>query len=70
MIMTDFVLYVEKKKRYDTETLSIDRVLNKEHLWKNTENEHQKLVPGPFLILVNNSKQPLHEKNSFKNKIF
>ena len=30
----------------------------------------KKLAPDPFLILVNNSKQPLHAKNSFKNKIF
>ena len=28
---------------------------------------HQKLVPDPFLILVNNPKQPLHARNSFKN---
>ena len=27
---------------------------------------HQKLVPDPFLILVNNPKQLLHAKNSFK----
>ena len=25
--------------------------------------------PSPFLILVNNSKQPLHPRNSFKNKV-
>ena len=31
---------------------------------------HQKLVPDPFLILVNNPKQLLHAKNSFENKIF
>ena len=31
---------------------------------------HQKLVPDPFLILVNNTKQPLHARNSFKNKIY
>ena len=30
----------------------------------------QNLVSDPFLILVNNPKQPLHAKNSFKNKIF
>ena len=30
---------------------------------------HQKLVPDPFLILVKNPKQPLHARNSFKNKI-
>ena len=31
---------------------------------------NQKLVPDPFLVLVNNPKQPLHARNSFKNKIF
>ena len=35
-----------------------------------TENMHQKLVPDPCFILVNNAKQPLHARNSFKNKIF
>ena len=29
---------------------------------------HQKLVPEPFLILVNKPNQPLHARNSFKNK--
>ena len=29
---------------------------------------HQKLVPDPFFILVNNPKQPLPAKNYFKNK--
>ena len=41
------------EKRHDTKTLSIDRVLNKEHLnKKHTENVHQKLYPDPLLILV------------------
>ena len=31
---------------------------------------HQKLPPDPFLILLNNPKQPLHTINSFKNKVF
>ena len=31
---------------------------------------HQKLIPDPFLILVNNPKQPLHARNSFTNQIF
>ena len=30
----------------------------------------KKLVPDPFLILVNNPKQPLHARNSFRNRIF
>ena len=34
------------------------------------ENVHQKLVPDPLLILVNNPKQPLHARNFFKSKIF
>ena len=34
------------------------------------ENVPQKLVSDPFLILVNNPKQPLHARNSFKIKIF
>ena len=43
--------------------------------WKNhgkiiAENMHQKLVPDPFLILVNNTKQSLHARNYFTNKIF
>ena len=29
---------------------------------------YQKLVRDPFLILVNNPKQPLHARNSFENK--
>ena len=34
-LITYFVWYLEKEKRYDIETLSIDRVLNKEHFyWK------------------------------------
>ena len=57
--------------RYDIETLSADRVLNKKtFLWKNhAEDVHQKLVPDPLLILVNNPRQPLHARNSFKSKI-
>ena len=51
--------------------LSIYRLLNKTILWKNhAENLHQYLIPDPFLIMVNNQKQPLDARNSFKNKIF
>ena len=31
-LMTDFVWYLEKEKRYDIETLPIDRVFNKQKL--------------------------------------
>ena len=33
-------------------------------------NVHQKLVPNPYHILVNNLKQLLHARNFFKRKIF
>ena len=48
------------------------RVLNKEkNFWKKmAENVYQKLVPDPFLILVNSKKWPMHASNSFENKIF
>ena len=36
----------------------------------NTENVKEKLVPDPFIILVNNRKQLLHARNYFKSKIF
>ena len=71
-LITHFVWYLEKEKSSDIETLSIDRVLNKEHFYgkKHAEKVHQKLVPDPSFILVNNPNQPLLARNSFKNKIF
>ena len=67
-----FLWYLEKGKRYDNESLSIGRVLNKEHFFlkSHAENMHQKLVPDLYLVLVNNPKQPLHARNSFRNKKF
>ena len=34
------------------------------------KNVDQKLVPDPFLILLNNLKQPLDARNYFINRIF
>ena len=34
------------------------------------ENVYQRLFPDPFLTSGNNTKKPLHARNSFKNKIF
>ena len=67
-----FVWYLEKDKRHDIETLSIDRVPNKEHFYgKIIQKMCTKSYPRtPFLILVNNLKQPLHSRNYFKKKIF
>ena len=31
---------------------------------------HQKLAPGLFLVLLNNPKQLLHARNSFKKRYF
>ena len=71
-LITHFVWYLEKEKRYDLETLSIDRVLNKEHFYGKTVQRicTKSPLPDPFLILVNNPKHPLHARNSFRNKIF
>ena len=43
-----------------------------EHVYQKLvlENVHQKLVPDPFFILVNNPKQQLLERNSFKMRYF
>ena len=71
-VITHFVWHLENGKRYDTVTLSIDRLLKKgTFLWENhAENARkmdQKLAPDQFLILVSNQKQPLHARNSFKS---
>ena len=61
-LITHFVWYLEKEKRYDIETLPIDGV----SFYRNhAENLQQKLVPDFFKILVNNPKQPLHVRNYF-----
>ena len=62
-VVTYFVWYLEKEIRCDVETLSIDRVLNTEHfLWKNyAENEHQKLAPDPYLILLTQNSHCMQE---------
>ena len=70
-LIIHLVWYLEKEKRCDIETLSIDRVLNKEHFYgKYAEHMHQKLVPDPLLILVNNPKHSLHAINFFEKRYF
>ena len=67
-VITYFVWYLlEKKKRYDTETLSIVTALNKEHFYakNHAENVQQMLFPDSFLILVNKSKQLIACKKIF-----
>ena len=72
-LITNFVWYLEKEIRCDSDTLFIDRELNMygTFLWKNhAENVHQKLDLELFLILLNNAKQPFQARNPFKNKVF
>ena len=70
--VTHFVWHPKKEKRYDIDTLSIDRVLNKERFyWKIMQKMCTRgFSQIPFLTLVGNPKKPLHAKNSFKNKVF
>ena len=63
-LIIHLVWYLEKKIRYYLETLSTDRVFNKEHF----QYVHQKLVTDLFFILVNNPKRPLLAWNSFQIK--
>ena len=62
-LIIHFVWYLGKEKRYDIETLLIDRVLNKEHLYM--KKSCRKCAPKP-----SNPKQLLHARNSVENKIF
>ena len=43
-LITHFVWYLEKEKRYGIETLSIDRVLNKEHFYGNYLNKFDDVI--------------------------
>ena len=63
---------LQNEKSFLVETLPTDRVLNKEYFYEkdHAENNCQKLVRDPFLILVNNPKQPLHARNYFEIRIF
>ena len=50
-LITHFVWYIEKKKRYDIETLSIDRVLHNQNIFmeKSCRNDAAKASPRPLL---------------------
>ena len=69
-LITHFVWYLEKERRYDIKTLAIDTILNKEHFCGKINRKcAPKASPRPLFILVN-LKQSLHARNSCKNKIF
>ena len=49
------------EKRYDIETFSTDRLVKKDYFYgKIMQKIAPKASPRPFLIVVNNPKQPLH----------
>ena len=50
-LITHFVWYIEKKKRYDIETLSIDRVLHNQNIYmeKSCRNDAAKASTRPLL---------------------
>ena len=65
--MIHFVWYPEKEQRYEIETLSINRILNKERFYgKLCRKYAPKASPKPNLIWVNNPQQPLDAQNSFE----
>ena len=70
--MTQFVWYFHREIRCGIETLSINRVSNKEHLHgkNHAENMHQKLTTEPSLDLLYNLKHALHTRNFDKSNIF
>ena len=68
-LITHFVWYLEKEKIYDIETCElIEYYIVGTFSWeRHAEIMHWKPVQDPFLILVNNPKQPSHTRNCFKN---
>ena len=67
-LKTHFAWYLQK----ESVSWSIDKILNTENLHgkKHAENMPKKLVPDPFWILANSSKQSMYARNSFENEIF
>ena len=60
-LLTHFAWYLEMEKRYDIETFSTDRLVKKDYFYgKIMQKIAPKASPRPFLIVVNNPKQPLH----------
>ena len=62
-----YFLYLEKASRPDIELLLVDRVWGTLLRKKYAENEHEKLFPDPFLLLVNSPKQLMFKRNSFES---
>ena len=71
-VITYFVWYLKKEKGHGIESLSIDRVLNRDHFYGKIMQKIccKSYSQNPFFILVNIPKQPLRAKNYFRNKNF
>ena len=67
-LIMHFVWYLENEKRYDIETLSIDRELNKQHFYGKVMQKMCTKTSSPRPIF--NPEQPFYLRNYFKNKIF
>ena len=66
-LITHFVWYLGKEKRYDIETLSIDWVLNKEHIF---EKIKQKIIKNAkkSQLYISSEPSPFQSTQVIKNK--
>ena len=69
-LIPHFVWYLEKGKRYDIETVSIDRIWNKKHFCESCRKFTSKVSPIPLCSFGKKLKTAIAYKESFKNKIF
>ena len=70
-IMTHCLISWEGKKVWHWHFVHRWSIKQKIFSWENhAEKLHKKLVPDLFIIFVNNPKQPLHARNSFKKRYY
>ena len=71
-LITHFAWYLEKEKNYGIETLSVDGVSNKEHFHGKIMQKMSTKCKSqtPFVILLNNLKQPMQQEIYLKIKYF
>ena len=70
-LITHFIWYLEKERRYYIETLSIINYwIRIAFIEKSCRKCAPKASPRHHLVLVNDPKQPLHARIFLKNKVF
>ena len=70
-LITHFVWYIEKEKTCDIKLCQLtENYVRNIFMEKSCRQCAPKAVPDSFLILVNNLKQLLDARDSFKNEIF